>query len=1308
MNTHLSDEVHDDVYVFPLSFAQQRLWFIQQLDPDSSAYHMNSLWRLEGELDLDVLQRSVQELVDRHESLRTFFREEEGTAVQCVAERLHACVDVIELGDADEQAAVDWISRRAADPYEMSKGSLFRAVLIPLEPKKFVFSIMMHHIISDGWSMNVLMNELRALYSAFLHHQPSPLPDLPLQYVDYTMWQRELLEGTLLDTQLDYWKNKLRGAEVLQLPTDAPKLPFQSARGGKLEFTVDSSLIQSLRQIAQQEGATLYMAMLTAFKLLLQRYSGQVDISVGTVNANRNREELEGVFGFFANTLVIRSLLSADTSFRSHLRQVKQNTIEAYAHQDVPFEKIVEALQPDRSMTDNALFQVFFSMASFAEASIDMAGVSLVELEPEIDTVSFDLTLSLQEQGDCVKGTFLYHADLFKEATLGRMADSFGVLLQSIVHSPNEAVGHLPILSEHELHKQLVEWNDTERDVPEISIHELWQQKVNETPDALAVTCGAVQLTYIQLNQQANQLARYMQERGVREHNLVGICLDKSVQMVVSILAVLKAGAAYVPIDPSYPPERLSYMLQDASPHTMVINSAGLEHLSMDSMNVICLDREYEQISLESTKDIESTVASDSMAYVIYTSGSTGKPKGVMIAHRGVVNLALDNIETFAVTPADHVMQFASFSFDGSVFETMTALLSGASLHIYQRGEDLGAFLQRQHITFGAFPPSVLATLEEEEVANLRVMIVAGEKCPAELIEKYNQHNRMYNSYGPSESTVAATVYQYRVEQPDSIGRPITNSRVYILDQYLQPVPVGVQGEIYIAGRGLALGYLNKPDLTAERFVESRFHTDERLYKTGDLGRYYTDGSIQFLGRTDYQVKIRGFRIELGEVEATLAEHPHVDEVLVDARANHLGDQTLVAYLVLKENYAWDYGPLEKYAQERLPIHMVPSHWVFVPEFPLTPNNKIDRKALADPVWEDEATMDTDQLTQEEARLRDLWIEVLGSGNPIGSSSNFFKLGGHSLKAMQLISKINKSYGVQLAVKQLFMYPTLSQLAVSIQKGIIHETNQIRVPLQAGRGEKTLFVIHPQGGDVLGYLDLVRQLEDDVTVYGLQARGYNSEETPLTTIEDMAQAYLQEMDQVQSHGPYHILGWSFGGYIAVEITRLLEQRGDEVALLGIVDVPAEAIKAGADSRSTSVPSLSMCAATQLGLTMEMLDGEVEEYDLAQIYALAKKWNRLPPGLTMEQMTRNARIMVLNQRAIEKYILKGKLRTDIHLWYASQPTDTHQVIHPSGWHGLSLGKVYAQELACNHFTIVTTPYVHVIAEKLNHFVMMVHS
>jgi len=1066
----------------PLSFGQQRMWFLDQLEPNSPLYNIPDAFRIKGPLNLPALKRSLNEIVRRHEILRTSYQTVDGQAVQLIAAALEIEPQFVDLSALPAEMREREITRVSYEehrtPFNLAQAPLFRIKLLQESEHEFVVLFTMHHIISDGWSSGILVKEMALLYEAFVNGQASPLPALPIQYADYAYWQREYLKKEVLEQQLDYWKKQLgESVEVLELPTDHPRSPFQTYRGNHLSFSLSEELSAALQKMSRKEGVSLFMLLLASFQTLLHRYSGQAKINVGTPIANRNRSETENLIGFFVNTLVLRTDFGNNPSFRDVLKQVREVALGAYQHQDVPFEKLVDEIQPQRDLSTSPLFQVMFVLQNIPQTKIQSHDLILETYDFENEISQFDLSLIMYEDQQQLKGGFEYNVDLFQQETIERLLAHFNNLLQSIVVNPNKSVTDLQLFSAIEQARMLEEWNQTDVEFPQDScVHQLFEQQVQRTPAAIAAMADGKMMTYAELNEQANQLAHFLQKQGITPEDHVGISVERSLEMLVGLLGILKAGAAYVPLDPNYPPERLQYMMEDAHINLCITQQKLLDQFPKNGIATFCLDRDWEQIEKERVENPESTVAAQNAAYLIYTSGSTGKPKGVVITHRSIVNHNLAVTTLFKLKPTDRVLQFATINFDAAVEEIFPTLLCGATLVLRDPGAlisglDLLTLIEQKKLTVLDLPTVYwhelvyeLTTNEKMIPPSLRLVVLGGDKASHERLAAWTKiggdNVSLINTYGPTETTIISTAYapekkdNEQIAQHDiPIGSPIDNTKAYILDQNMRPVPPGVPGELHIGGVGLARGYYQRPDLTADKFVPDPFSKQpgSRLYKTGDIVRYRSDGKILFVGRVDHQVKIRGFRIELGEIETVLDQYHELKEFVIIVKEESAKVKRLIAYCVAATDesgidFAKDresfIARLRNYSKAKLPEYMVPSAFMLLDKLPRTPSGKIDRRALPEPEHIRATTgVEFQEATSPlEKELAKIWSEILGVKN-VGVDDNFFELGGDSILSIQVIALANKA-GIRLSPRQLFEHPTIAGLAAVAGAGVAIQAEQ--------------------------------------------------------------------------------------------------------------------------------------------------------------------------------------------------------------------------------------------------------------------------
>nr|WP_017314620.1 non-ribosomal peptide synthetase [Mastigocladopsis repens] len=1330
----------------PLSFAQARLWFLAQLGPDSAAYNVVDAMQLQGNLNISVLQQSLDAIAAHHEVLRTNFIVDDGNPVQVIRELQSVELKVIDLKDClHEHTTIvqRLLQQEAQRPFNLSSDLMLRACLLQISPQEHILQLVMHHIATDGWSTSILFEQLTTLYQAFLTGSLNPLPELPIQYADYAVWQRQWLEGEVIENQLKYWKQQLAGATpVLELPTDRPRPLVQTRQGAKQSFVLPKNLSSSLNVLSRQEGVTLFMTLLAAFQTLLYRYSGQQDILVGSPTAGRNREEIEGLIGFFVNTLVLRTDLSGNPSFRELLQRVRSQALSAYANQDLPFEKLVEELQPERSLSYHPLFQVMFVLQNVPRQTLELPGLSICDIEVDNFASQFDLTLSIEETEQGLRGLWEYSTDLFDACTIRRMSGHFQTLLEEVAANPQQHISELPLLTVTERQQLLVEWNDTQADYQQQCIHQLFEQQVEKTPNAVAVVFEDVEtrhgaslhMTYQQLNTRANQLAHYLKTLGVGPDVLVGICLERSLEMVVGLLGILKAGGAYVPIDPAYPKERLAFILEDTQTPVILTQEKLVNNLHLGSQ-VICLDSDWKLIAQHSQENPVCEATVDNLVYVIYTSGSTGKPKGVMVPHRGICNQLHWRQATFKLTEQDKVLQTISLSFDPSVWQIFWTLLFGGQLIMARPGghQDpayLVKVMTEQQITVAAFVPSLIRVLLEEKgienCTSLRHVTSGGEALGVELIERFverlNLHNVLINCYGPTEASIDTTYWICQRGTDHTIapiGRAIANVQVYILDENLQPVPVGQSGELHIGGTGLARGYLNRPELTQEKFIPNPFSHEPgaRLYKTGDLARYLSDGNIEFLGRIDYQVKLRGFRIELGEIEATIGEHPAVQQILVMVKEDVPGNKRLVAYVVVHpEQIPPSPSELRDFLQGQLPEYMVPKAFVFLDVMPLNPNGKVDRRALDAldlTLQEPEATFVAPRNKLEQD-LTQIWEDILGVQS-IGIRNNFFDLGGHSLLAVKLFAQIEKKFGFKLPLATLFSANTIESLAKIIchqqEKAVGHQVLSTAhkeghsttpwsclVPIQPKGSKPPFFCIHPLGGEILCYRPLALHLGQDQPFYGIQPQGLDGM-PPLTRIEDMAALYIKEIKIIQPTGPYFLGGYSLGGMIAYEMARQLDTQGEKVGILAMLDT----CRPGSSKRSPFLKRIQVHFDNLLQQGPSYLSKKLMGWREWGTHNLKHKYmHMLGISEPLPEDDKHIEIMGANLQALNTYIYQpyhGRmtlLRTD-----DKSRTDAVGIQYDPqfGWGDIVTGGVDIHHLPGSHLTFLDEPNVRVLAEKL---------
>lgn len=1040
----------------PMSFSQERMWVIYQLDPTSAAYNMVGVLRFKGQLDLAALDYALRELMNRHESLRTSFELVEGQPVQIIAPSLELKMEQIDLRhlppEEREPRAVELAGQEAQQPFDLRQAPLWRPSLYCLAADENLLVINMHHTICDAWSLGVMLQEMGAFYTAYQTGQAAQLPVLPVQYADYSIWQRNWLHGEVLETHLAYWRKQLAGVSVLELPTDRPRPAVQSFRGAYQSVPLPETLLAALREFSSAEGATLFMTMLTAFKALLLRYTGQTDIAVGTPIANRQWQAVEGLIGTFVNTLVFRTDVSGNPTFRELLQRAREISLDAYAHQDMPFAKLVAELQPDRDRSYSPLAQVMFNVVNVPLAMPAMPEVTLDFVEIDRRAAQFDLSLTILDTSAMRMAALEYNTDLFDDETITRLLNHYLTLLEQIAYDPDQRVADVPLLTAAERQLILKTWNATEQAYPrDVCVQQLFEAQASRTPNVIAIKGYALNgtetfLTYGDLDRRSNQLAYYLRSKGVKPGVLVGVSVERTVEMVIGLLGILKAGGAYVPLDPAFPADRLAFMMEDARLSIFLTQERLKNGLSAHIVaGAICLDSDWATIAQEEAISLPATAGPFDLAYILYTSGSTGKPKGVQIPHRALTNFLVSMQQEPGLAAHDRLLAITTLSFDIAGLELYLPLITGASLILAKREEAadglrlielLGLF----DITVLQATPATWRMLIEvgwQGTPGLK-MLCGGEALPRDLaLQLLVRGGSLWNMYGPTETTIWSSTYEVKREDAlIHLGHPIANTQLYVLDSQQRPAPIGVTGELYIGGDGVALGYFNRPELTSERFLPDPFRDEPeaRLYRTGDLVRYRGDGTLEFLGRADFQVKVRGFRIELGEIETVIGKHPEVQQVVVTAREDRPGDKRLVAYIVPRPGQSPVTNGLSGFVREQLPDYMVPTAFVTLEALPLTPNNKVDRKALPTPDFQrlDSGTPFVPPRNPTEDMLARIWAAVLGV-EKVGIHENFFDLGGHSLLATQIVSRVRQHFEIDPPLRDLFENPTVAGLAASIE-----------------------------------------------------------------------------------------------------------------------------------------------------------------------------------------------------------------------------------------------------------------------------------
>jgi amino acid adenylation domain-containing protein len=1343
----------------PLSFAQRRLWLLDRL-AGGAAYNIATAVRLRGELRPLALRRALAGVVARHEMLRTRFVVLSGEPAQVVAAAAPPpwlMVDLAQLpAPRREPAARELATAAARQRFDLAGGPSLRALLLRLAEHEHIAVLTLHHIGADGWSLGVLLRELAALYTAELETASRPagepaaasLAPLPVQYADFAAWQRRWMAGETLASELAHWRRQLEGAPpVLELPTDRPRPAVQSLRGATRRLALPPWLTQALAALARRSGATLFMTLLAAFQALLARLSGQRDLVVGSPIAGRNYREIEGLIGCFVNVLALRADLTADLSFSALLAQVRQTALDAYAHQDLPFELLVEELQPHRDLARNPLFQVAFALQNTPLPELALSGLRIEPITEPSETAKFELSLLLQEATAgplALEGVLEYATDLFDAATAERLAAHLAALLAAAVEAPLQPISALKWLPPAERHQLLVEWNDRSSPAVAGGVHQLVAERSAARPDAPALVVADLVLTYGELESRANRLAHHLRAVGVGPEVIVGVCIRRSALEAVALLAVLKAGGAYLPLDPGHPPDRQRFALADAEVRVL-LRGAAVDLEPPPGIRLVRLEpgsADGEAIARCRDDEPASRVLPSNLAYIVYTSGTTGRPKGVQIEHRQLLHLVAWHRRAFAIGARSRTTRLAGSAFDAAVWEIWSGLAAGASIHIpgdetLASAPALRVWLLAREITH-AFAPTPLAeellALDWPGVAPLRELLTGGDRLHAP--SRSGLPFLLVNNYGPTETTVVATSGPVdeagqagsarpgqaaaAAVRPPSIGRPIDGVQVYLLDGALEPVPVGAPGEIHIAGPGVGRGYRGRASLTAERFIPDPFAGDAgaRMYRTGDLAHHLGDGRLGFLGRRDQQIKMRGIRIEPGEIEATLMAHPSLDECVVVARDDTRGGRRLVAYVVAAATSPTPTdGELAALARQRLPDAMVPSAFVLLDRLPRTANGKVDRDALPAPAGSPTRLQVLAPRDTLELELMRIWEDLLGV-SPIGVRDDFFTVGGHSLQAVRLLGRIRTRFGRDLPLSALFQGGTIEGLAMLLRQGAAPVHRTPLVPIQEAGTRPPLFCVHPIGGNVLCYLELARQLGPDQPLYGLQSPDPMPGGDRPATVEAMAALYLEALRSHMPAGAHRLAGWSFGGVVAFEMARQLAAAGEEPAQLLLLDSRTPGGEAG-DSKPSPLFDHELLAAFAddlLGLAASgppsaavvALSGDLQalagnhpeltgQEGLRWLYERARDADLLPPDLELGQLAELFATFASHRRALASYRPRPYGGPLVLLRAGEGPPHSGDPL--LGWGGLAGPRISVREVLGDHYSMLQAPQVAVLARHI---------
>lgn len=1342
----------------PLSYGQKALWFLNQGAKDSAAYNIAFSLRIRSEIAIEVLQNAFQSLLNRHGILRSRFIMRDGELVQeeCGYQRVY--FEHTLLTEVSLEALQQQVTAAYQQPFDLETGPLFRVNLFECASQDYVLLITVSHIVYDGWSLWLSLDEVGRLYEAELKGHKVSLPELKLSYSDYVQQQRQMLASDEGQHLWEYWEKQLQGdLEPLNLPTDRTRPPVQTFVGASEKFELDDDLAHRLTQLAKKQGVTQFTMLMAAFQVLLHRYSRQEQVLVGTPMSGMRDADFANVVGYFVNLVTVRSDLSGNPSFLSFLDTVHETVLNAMEHQHYPFPLLVERLRPNRDPSYSPLFQASFvfhraqSRGSLLELTVPSpaatepkmrwGGLTIENFDIAQQEGQFDLELELSGVGTSIFGSFKYNTDLFDASTIKRLSESFSVLLQAITDKPDQHIDQLPIVAADTGNSMLAAYHATSLVHFDVEcLHHRFEAYAVSTPDAIALVFGNTQLSYQELNDKAEHLAKYLQTLGVGPEVLVGICVERSCEMLIGILGILKAGGAYVPLDPATPIERRSFIIGDSSVSILLTQQAFVSDLEKTQAKIVVLDGDWSTITAIK-EPLQRTVSADNLAYVIYTSGTTGKPKGVQVTHRNVARLFAATNAWYQFSPNDVWPLFHSFAFDVSVWEIWGAFLHGGKLiivpHIVTRSPDeFRALLVKERVTVLNQTPSAFRLLMQADARiatkqdlSLRLVIFAGEALDIQSLKPwFDNHGdsqpQLVNMYGITETTVHAMYRPLTRSDLDSvksvIGEPIPDLQIYILDAYLQPLPVGVIGEICVGGEGVTRGYLKRPELDKERFIDDPFVANSRLYRSGDLARYLPNGDIEYLGRLDNQVKIRGFRIELGEIEAVLSSHAAVATAIVRVQKEQKGGDRLIAYIIHSGDNVPQPSELRRHLLAKLPDYMVPSMFIPIEHLPLTSNGKLDHRALPQP--EQKRNHDTEQPARVpprdsiERRLTKLWESTL-EVSPISMQDNFFSLGGHSLLAVYLMAEIEQEFGRNLPLATLFQKPTIEKLGELLRDKTEDTAWSPLVPIRITGREVPFFCVAGGGGNVLYFYELASKLPAEQPFYGLQAIGLDGQQTPLSRVEDIATAYIKELRKVQPKGPYLLGGHCFGSWIAFEMAQQLCQQGENIVTVIVIDAPAPLFKPDQSMLDTTDDAVWL---TKFGAVLSESIGAdlgIEHKDLCNLGSLEQlvyfkskleQGGVLPPNTALEQVRGFFQVFVQNSKAI--YLPQGTHKIPIALFKASEihpdydysvvdDIDVCKEVSTLGWKHFSNETMTVQCVPGNHITMMSNPHVSVLAEKI---------
>ncbi len=1158
--------IQEQVDTLAISKSQMRFWFLDRMEPGNAACNVSRRYYLKGKPDVRLLEKSFELLIRRHEILRSAIVGGNGSPLLKVLGTLDFKIDIFDVGYLDDEKKYSEAARianeSAARPFMLAKPPLFRANLVRLNENEWIFTFVIHHIIIDGSSLGILFKELETIYNSFVKNEPLSLPPAEKNYSDYITYVHQAQDGKDSARKLNFWKKQLGGEIPLsEIPKDYNKSIKPTFNGARIYFSFDEALVNQLRKISKENSCSLYTTLLAAFKVLLYRYTGNSDLTIGSPVLNRP-EDFKDCIGVFINMLPFRSCLDGKKSFRDFLQAERRVTFSAFANHDYPFEDIIANIHPHRSPMVHPVFQIMFQYITGKKP--ELYGLGVESMEIDTGKSQFDLSLYIWEWSNYLDGYYEFNTDLYSKEKIERLSLHFNLLLKSIVSDPHASLNALSFLSEKETTKLLVLQNDTGRQYPtDKTVTDLFEESVRNNPEKIAVESGNTKLSYKMLNDRANRLAGYLIEKNVKPGDLVGISTDRSADMIISLLAVMKAGAAYVPLDPTYPPDRLNYMIKDSELSVIITQTEFLNLFT--NFDGVLLDIQKEKSILDSYPAYLNKIECfpENKAYVIYTSGSTGRPKGVAILHRSVVNFLYSMMEKPGISKDDILLSVTSLSFDISVLEIFLPLAAGAKVVLVPKeitydGQMLLKNLRQSKANIMQATPStwrLLLSAGWNEKFNLRILC-GGEPFNTDLAEQLlDRCDELWNMYGPTETTIWSSVKKISAKEKITLGSPIANTQFYVLDSNRKLLPEGMPGELYIGGAGLAEGYLNNPELTAEKFIDNPFiYNGEKIYRTGDIVRIIRNGECEFLHRADNQIKLRGYRIELGEIESALYSNNYVKEAAVIIKEIKTGDVRLIAFVVMENKAKLNLSEAKLHLGKKLPEYMIPSLIIELEKLPLTPNGKVDKKALATMVEVDNFNKleKVEPRDETEKELVKIWQKVLGTGK-IGVTDDFFELGGHSLLAVFLFNEINKNFGTDLPLSLLFTFPTIEGISFHIREKKYNQAQQVLLKLKNGNGRHPLFLIHGAGGNVFLYKELAEHLHNEIPVYGVQSIHLVNNSFIERNLIDMAERYVNEILTVQPEGPYYLAGYCMGGTVALEIAQQLQRRGKSVAVLALLE-----------------------------------------------------------------------------------------------------------------------------------------------------------